>query len=65
MSKLGRKGGMMVCATMASFSLLLLAAANNVAMIYAGRICSGICTGIFTHLLKHLTYFECVKVLLL
>jgi len=46
MSKLGRKGGMMVCATMASFSLLLLAAANNVAMIYAGRICSGICTGI-------------------
>ena len=47
MSKLGRKGGMMVCATMASFSLLLLAAANNVAMIYAGRICSGICTGFF------------------
>ena len=65
MSKLGRKGGMMVCATMASFSLLLLAAANNVAMIYAGRTCSGICTGFFTHLLKCQTYFVCVKVLLL
>ena len=45
MSQLGRKGGMMVCATMSSFSLLLLAAASNVPMIYAGRICSGVCTG--------------------
>ena len=28
-----------------SLSLLLLAAASNVAMIYVGRVCCGVCTG--------------------
>ena len=66
MSRLGRKGGMMVCAAMFrysivqcitvhystvqymmmfSLSLLLLAAASNVIMIYLGRVCCGLCTG--------------------
>ena len=35
---------MMVCA-MFSLSLLLLAAASNVIMIYLGRVCCGLCTG--------------------
>ena len=46
MSKLGRKGGMMVCSTMFCLSLLLLAAGQNPVMIYAGRFCTGVCTGI-------------------
>ena len=45
MSRFGRKGGMMVASAMFSLSLLLLAAASNVAMIYVGRVCCGICTG--------------------
>merc|ERR1719400_1465342 len=46
MSKLGRKGGMMVCSTLFCLSLLLLAAGQNAAMIYSGRFCTGVCTGI-------------------
>ena len=46
MSKLGRKGGMMVCSTLFCLSLLLLAAGQNAAMIYTGRFCTGVCTGI-------------------
>ena len=45
MSRMGRKGGMMVCAGMFSVSLLVLAAASDVAMVYIGRILCGVCTG--------------------
>ena len=45
MSRFGRKGGMMVASAMFSLSLLLLAAASNVIMIYLGRVCCGLCTG--------------------
>jgi len=46
MSKFGRKGGMMIASVMFSLSLLFLAAASDVAMIYVGRVCCGVCTGI-------------------
>ena len=60
MAKLGRKGGLMVCATLFSLSLLLLTAASNVAMLYIGRIFCGICTGklqdIFLIIISFLSY---------
>ena len=42
---------MMIASVMFSLSLLLLAAASNVAMIYVGRVCCGVCTGEEHHLL--------------
>ena len=45
MSRMGRKGGMMMCAAMFSISLLVLAAAADVVMIYLGRLLCGVCTG--------------------
>ena len=45
MPRMGRKGGMMMCAAMFSVSLLVLAAAADVVMIYLGRLLCGVCTG--------------------
>jgi len=46
MSKVGRRGGMMVGAALFAVSYLLLVVANSVILIYVGRVCTGICTGI-------------------
>ena len=45
-TRLGRKGAMMTCATMFAASYLLLVVAPNVCVLYVVRFCTGVCSSI-------------------